>query len=145
MITLRAFVGVFISKVCSTYSLLICTKQGQTQLEPVMIKSILDKKRVILIGLLDALRRILTLSDGKRIELIFYSGDPELEFEWNQEYLLDKAFAKSTDNIDLWNEITAIVKNNNINLTVKGDNTVLEQYNQKQKKRLKNGFKRTNK
>lgn len=60
--------------------------------------------------------------------VIFYSNDDILAFEWEIEYKKDKKFSPKTKDVELLNEVATLVEIKHIDLTIKGEDTVLSAF-----------------
>ena len=68
------------------------------------------------------------------VHLIFFSGSPEVEFEWNTEYLEDGMFSRQTEDQAVWDDIVQALKNTNIRLTIGSSKSVYSSIDQVKRK-----------
>lgn len=57
--------------------------------------------------------------------VIFYASNNLVSSEWENNWKVKHAFAKKTEDVNLWNEIVQIVKSKKIDLTIRGEESVL--------------------
>ncbi len=55
----------------------------------------------------------------------YYCANRKIAFEWNQEYLQDHAFSASTEDLDLWNEISEVCADCRMELRIAETDSVL--------------------
>ena len=111
-------ISVFVGTSGDVYVFTITDGKRAFQLEP-MISQYEAPHRMLLKGL------ITIMEASKNVELIFYSNDNHLAFEWEREYKQDNQFSKGTKDIEQWNKVIELKKKNKIDLKVKGEEDVL--------------------
>lgn len=131
---MQVFVGAYQSKTKSNYAVSIHSDGNSVQLDPVVFASKITKHRLLLLALVDVLNNLIDL--GKGWEVDFFSDDYSVWFEWDQEYCKERKFYKN-DDIDVWTKIVKLVENNEISLTIYGDDTALSKLNKNQKRRAR--------
>ena len=111
-------ISVFVGASEDVYVFTITDGKRAFQLEP-MISQYETHHWMLLKGLI-------TIMEASRdVEIIFYSNDNHLAFEWEREYKQDNQFSKGTKDIEQWNKVIELKKKNKIDLKVKGEEDVL--------------------
>ena len=111
-------ISVFVGASEDVYVFTITDGKRAFQLEP-MISQYETHHWMLLKGLI-------TIMEASRdVEMIFYSNDNHLAFEWEREYKQDNQFSKGTKDIEQWNKVIELKKKNKIDLKVKGEEDVL--------------------
>lgn len=88
--------------------------------------SYLTDHRATLLCLLKYLNVIKTTTGNKKhITIIFITPVDSIRFEWMVEYKEDKSFSKQTADQDIWDKITEYIKEENIRLFIKANDSIL--------------------
>lgn len=98
-------------------------------------KGNLNIRRLRLEAILAVLREIKQIDNKQQYSYKIYLNDDEIAFEYNQEWLQDKKFSKMTKNVDIWDNITNFIKNNNMDVSLLGASGILKAINTKRKKK----------
>lgn len=81
---------------------------------------------IIVYALLIALKNLAESKPPKEPLLVtYYCANRKIGFEWNQEYLQDHAFSASTEDLDLWNEISEVCADCRMELRIAETDSVL--------------------
>lgn len=144
---LRVFIGVFKTTEYSSYAITVYGDGVCMQMDPQIVSDSISKHRIILMGLIRFLNEISKTNFPGVLDIAYYAGDDSVAFEWNTEHLQDGYFAKSTQDVDLWNEIVKRSNNPKLELSILGKENILQKINKneiKRAKRVKNEFTRVN-
>ena len=125
MITLFLFIGV--SRISDTkylYSLNLFSEDENIELPGKNVYVNNNEHYVVLTALNDFFHM---LNDKKtKIKIVCCCNNNEAVFEWEKEYKVDKKFADSTKDKNLWQEIVKQIENSNIELILKGTDSIFE-------------------
>ena len=111
-------ISVFVGTSEDVYVFTVTDGKRTFQLEP-MVNPYETHHGMLLEGLLTIMQA------SSNVDLIYYSSDDHLAFEWEREFKQEKKFSKGTKDIGKWNKVVELSKKNKINLTIKGEEDVL--------------------
>lgn len=119
-----------LSGISNNVCVLTATSNGKDtfQFKPFCYKE-KSEKEILLKSLISILHNF------KNMEIIFYSNNDQVSFEWEKEYKVEKHFSPNIKNLNEWNKIVEIVKKNNIELTIRGEDGVTSVLNKMINKR----------
>ena len=119
---IRTFIGISNSKISTRYAVSLYINGEYYPLDAKQAPKSWSNHKVTLVAIID---------------VICYSNDDLVAFEWEVQYKQDKFFTERVEDVDIFKEIIKIVENNNISLTIYGKNTILEKMNVKERKRAR--------
>lgn len=80
-----------------------------------------NKYYVVLIALADALKNEVSIHGN----VVFYCNNDLVAFDYQNEYLKNGYFPENIKFKNEWKKVTDMLKNKKINLTIKGENSML--------------------
>lgn len=128
MKTLRVFVGTHKYNANEGYySVTIIDDKSNTLSLPTkrVYDSGLTVHKIILKAIHDVINELNSSSLKGKIKTIIYTNNDQVCFEWNNEYIADGKFSKSTKDIDYYKKIINSLKTSQIELVIKGKEAVL--------------------
>ena len=124
---IRLFIGISRNRGICT---LKAKKDDSKEIFSFSPKDVLVRNKTEHALLLASLAQFLEISE-KGSEIIFYSSDDLLSFEWETEWKKDKKFSPKTEDLEKWEEIIFLVNSKKIKLTIIGENSILSALSRK--------------
>ena len=132
---IRTFIGISNSKISTRYAVSLYINGEYYPLDAKQAPKSWSNHKVTLVAIRDVLKEL--AETKKEINVIYYSNDDLIAFEWEVQYKQDKFFTEKVEDVDIFKEIIKIIENNKISLTIYGNNTILEKMNIKERKRAR--------